>query len=637
MKYLSAIWIIVLMFSVSVFSQETITHKVEKGETINEIAKKYKVTPYDIYKLNPDAQSGLTPNSVLLIPSKSGFNTTKAKTKVVTHEVIAKETLYGIEKKYNVSDEDLKKANPFLVTDGLQIGQVLTIPSKDNPIKSTAVSDKVVYHEVLPKETKYSIAKQYGITVEELEKRNPEVVANLPIGYRLIIKGDASKVMHINATQKEVVAQAPANISKLTIHEVKAKETLYGLSKMFNVSQEELVTLNPELKDGVEIGMFLKVPDTTAQVYNKPKSEFVSLMPKVNYNERKKLVMLLPFNLSKIESDTTNSVSSRLKKDKFLNMTLDFYAGALIAIDSARTLGLPIDVKIFDSQESKNGSDVASLIKTNNLQTANAVIGPFYQNNAETTARLLNIYGVPVISPLSKDLGNPITNLYQTVPSNDVLKLAMFDYMRSKKGNILAVVDKKKESVIQYIKQNHPDVKFVGLKVDGNVSEESLRSMLVKGGMNYVVMETRSTYMVKTTIAALLNVMNDFQVQLVILEPNETLDFEEINFKNLTKLKLMYPSVTRENQSTEALAFEKQFRKINNIAPSDFATRGFDVTFDTMMRLVQEKSFEETVNEAATQRIENKFEYSKRVDGGFINKGVYIQFYDDDLFIKEAN
>jgi LysM repeat protein len=40
---------------------------------------------------------------------------------------------------------------------------------------------------VLAKETKYSIAKRYGITVEELEKRNPEVVDNLPIGYRLTI------------------------------------------------------------------------------------------------------------------------------------------------------------------------------------------------------------------------------------------------------------------------------------------------------------------------------------------------------------------------------------------------------------------------------------------------------------------
>jgi hypothetical protein len=32
------------------------------------------------------------------------------------------------------------------------------------------------------------LAKQYGITIEELEKKNPEVVANLPVGYKLLIK-----------------------------------------------------------------------------------------------------------------------------------------------------------------------------------------------------------------------------------------------------------------------------------------------------------------------------------------------------------------------------------------------------------------------------------------------------------------
>jgi LysM repeat protein len=48
----------------------------------------------------------------------------------------------------------------------------------------------VIYHDVLPKETKYSISRKYGITIAELEKRNPEeIVSGLAIGYRLIIKG----------------------------------------------------------------------------------------------------------------------------------------------------------------------------------------------------------------------------------------------------------------------------------------------------------------------------------------------------------------------------------------------------------------------------------------------------------------
>ena len=57
----------------SVAAQEKIDkYIVSKGETVNQIAQKFNVTPYDIYKLNPDAQKGLKPNSVLLIPKGKG-------------------------------------------------------------------------------------------------------------------------------------------------------------------------------------------------------------------------------------------------------------------------------------------------------------------------------------------------------------------------------------------------------------------------------------------------------------------------------------------------------------------------------------------------------------------------------------
>jgi LysM repeat protein len=659
MKYFFAIYITLFLFTSNVFSQEKIiTHKVEKGETINQIAQKYTVTPYDIYQLNPDAQRGLKPNSILLIPNKAGAKIPSAQTKTngqsQSHVVIAKETFYGLEKEYGVSDEDLKRANPFLEEEGLQIGQIITIPSKNvpkNAPKNTVVNqDKFIYHDVLAKETKYSIAKKYGISIQELEKRNPEVVSSLPIGYRLIIKGTAPKVEKVaekvagkttnkaeakDEKEKQNVKTAMTVVDYVS-YEVKPKETLYSLSKMFDMTQEELIALNPELNSGVEIGMVLRIP-SKIPVSIEDKKEYKSLSKKMTYGSRKRMALLLPFNIAAIEGDTINSTFARLKKDKFLNMTLDFYAGALIAIDSARTLGFPIDVEIYDSRETKNSSDVAAIIQNKNLENANAIIGPFYQSNAEIAARLLSVNNVPVISPLSKDIGNPYANLYQTIPTNEAIKNAMFDYMRSKSGNIIAVVDKKKESIVQYIKQYQQDVRFVAFKENGSLSAESLKSMLVKGRMNYVVMETGNTWMIKTTMATMLSSMSAYQVQLVILEPNETLDTDEIKFLNLAKLKLMYPSVTSDYVSPEEAIFEKKYREINNVFPSDYATRGFDMTFDTMMRLVQNKSFEETVNSAATKQVENKFEYYKKEDGGYTNKGIFIMYYDTDLIIKEAN
>ncbi|MFV5689257.1 LysM peptidoglycan-binding domain-containing protein [Flavobacterium sp. ZT3R25] len=649
MKYFFAICITALLFNLNVFSQEkNSTHKVEKGETISQIAIKYNVTPYDIYQLNPDAQSGLKPNSILLIPKSGAKQKTtvpaKSMVKTTTHEVAPKETLYGIEKKYGISDEDLKKANPSLEKEGLKIGQILTIPKSSPKIAVAAViQEKVVYHEVLPKETKYSIAKKYGITIQELEKKNPEIVSNLPVGYKLIIKGNAPKVektIPVVETKKEIAKPNPVKAVKAVSYlnyEVKPKETLYSLSKMFGMTQEELITLNPALSQGVVEGMILKVPGTIAIPVVESKKEYAVLSKKMGGIDRKKLVLLLPFNMPKIEGDTVNSTAMRLKKDKFLNMTLDFYAGALMAIDSAKQIGLSLDVKIYDSQETKNTSNVASLIQENNLQEADAIIGPFYQSNVEKTAELLNANQVPVISPLSKDLGNSFSNIYQTIPTAVAVKNAMFDYMRAKGGNMIAVVDKKKESMIQFIKENHKDVKFSVLTENGGLSPENLKSLFVKDKMNYVVMETGNTGMIKSTMATMMGALAAYKVQLVILEPNETLDTDEINFVNLTKLKLMYPSVTRENESPEALIFEKEFKKKNKISPSAFATRGFDITFDTMMRLTQGKTYQETTDAMATEQVDNKFEYYKKEGGGFTNKGVYILYYDTDLIIKEAN
>jgi LysM repeat protein len=565
----------------------------------------------------------------------------KKSTPSVTHQVAPKETLYGIEKKYGISDELLKKANPFLEKEGLQIGQTLIIPSNKVQKNSPVTLEKVVYHYVLPKETKYSIAKQYGITIQELERKNPEVVSNLPEGFKLLVKGNAPKgdKTVVSESKKEIVNSNPVPTTSAINYlnyVVKSKETLYSLSKMFGMSQEELIILNPALSEGVVEGMSLKVPSTIA-ISPETKKEYTELSKSTGITSRKKLALLLPFNVSKIEGDTVNSMAMRLKKDKFLNMTLDFYAGALVAIDSARTLGLNIEVKILDSQETKNSSNVASLINSNNLENADAIIGPFYQSNVEKTAELLIKNQVPVISPLSKDSGVSYANIFQSIPAPDAVKNAMFDYMRSKGGNIVAVVDKKKESVIQFIKENHKDVKFSSLSANGSVSAENLKSLFVKDKINFVVMETGNTGMIKSTIAAMLSSMSIYKVQLVILEPNETLDTDEINVSNLAKLKLTYPSITRENESPEALIFEKEFKKKNKIYPSAFATRGFDITFDTMMRLSQNKKYQETVDSTATEQVDNKFEFYKKSDGGYSNRGIYILYYDTDLTIKEAN
>ena len=432
--------LLVLSFNGLFAQNNVIKHKVGKGETITKIAQKYSVTPLDIYKLNPDAQAGISENTLLIIPKKGmAIAPKKVESKTVKHTILAKETLYSISKLYNVAIAEIESANPE-VKNGLSVGKELIIPIKKEATKAI-VSNKIetkkspVFHVVQPKETKFGIAKQYGITVEELEKKNPEIVGKeLPIGYTLVIKGERRKeitdiIQPVVKEVKEDVVKTEA--PKTNEYIVKPQETLYGLANQFGVTQEELIALNPELKDGVREGMVLKTPFKPVVSV---KRDYTDLTKTIKKQGTKKVALLLPFNLAKQEQDTVNSIKSRLKKDKFLNMTLDFYSGALMAIDSVKKLGVDVDVTILDSDETKSTSDVANLIRENNLKSYQAVIGPFYQNNAEKTAEILGT--VPVFSPLSKDYDKKYSNLIQTTPSNDDIKNAMFDFMRTKGGNI---------------------------------------------------------------------------------------------------------------------------------------------------------------------------------------------------------
>ena len=419
------------------FSQDNyLRHTVKQGETVTNIAKQHSVTPYDIYSLNPDSKNGIKLGDVILIPSKAGSKSvtqTKVKndssngqkvsnTSKNTHEVVAKETLFSISRQYNVSVEDLTAANP-IVADGLKIGEILAIPSGTKVVitKLNGGSKKKITHEVVAKETAYGISQHYGVTIAELEKQNPSITEGLQIGQVLeIVVANACNKSNIPVSIPEVSSVIASSIpAKRPIvygnYEVKPKETIYSLSQYFNITESELIRLNPELSDGLKIGMVLNVPSSSSMTYTST-ATFKDLSKSIDTKKRKQLVLLLPFNASKIQGDSIRSIDARLKTDAFLNMTLDFYAGALMAIDSAKTLGLNIDVKIYDSKESRATSDVDALYKSNKLSNADVVIGPFYQQYAEKTASLLSKDSIPVISPLSKESVSPVANLYQATP-----------------------------------------------------------------------------------------------------------------------------------------------------------------------------------------------------------------------------
>lgn len=641
-KLLYFLFVFLMFVSCQAFAKQDkniIKHTVVKGETITQIAQKYKVTPYDIYRLNPDAQQGIQVDAVLLIPKTtvgSALNGS-VKTAAKQHTVQPKETWYGIAKLYSVSVEALEKANAEAVKDGLKVGQVIVIPLSSSEVvkenSGNTVGGNNAIHVVKEKETLYSIAKQYDTTVEKLEQLNPLAKNGLSVGDKIIIVGAQTTKQPIAKVEEvKVAVKTPSQAGK---YEVQPKETLFGLSKKFNVSQEILLSLNPELKEGVREGMLITVPVTSMTTTYSNKT-LRNLSQSLVTSQRKKLVVLVPFNVSRVQADTVLSIPARLKRDAFLNLTLDYYSGVLMAIDSAKQIGLNLDVKIYDSRETKNSSAIQELIASGDLQNADAIIGPFYPQNVELLAEALQNKNIPVISPI-RELNENKSNIFQSLPTNNRIKTAMIDYLQSKNGNMIAMIDRKRNSSLDFIQHNFKQIKIIPLNDKGSITYDSIVPNLERNKTNYFIIESASTGMILNAISQYQAAKkNGYTAELVTLDMNATFETDEV-FRRLEKERVYYPSITRFNDSNGAGVFAKIYKKKNNLLPNAYAVRGFDVTFDTMLRLSQAVSFEESIQTVASEQVENKFDYIKVDNLGYANKGIYILYNDSsDLTTKIA-
>lgn len=169
----------------------------------------------------------------------------------IIHQVDPKETLYSISRRYKVTVAALVENNPKADA-GLSVGQELKIPyiGKAKPEKPTLT------HKVAAKETLYSIARQYGISVDDLKNWNNLKDNALDIGMELLVKKPAKTPDPVKLVDPVKVTETK---SLKGTHTVVAKETLFSISKMYGASLQQLKTWNNLTSDEVKPGQILYV------------------------------------------------------------------------------------------------------------------------------------------------------------------------------------------------------------------------------------------------------------------------------------------------------------------------------------------------------------------------------------------
>lgn len=641
MKKIIIVLILLVHSGISVAQTSYISHRVQPGETIFAITQKYGISQEDVYKLNPEARSGLREGTVLIIPKNLETLSSPDDGEVTfkKHKVKRKETIFGIASLYGTTVDEIKKYNRHLYANELKRGEEITIPIKKVTIlqpfnqevtQASSIEDLPGKHKVKPGETKFGIAKQYAITVAKLESLNPSIFGedNLPLG------------LVLNVPENNTTEPVVNDEENFTFYTVKPKEGFYRMEVMFGFTEEEIKTLNPHTKDGLKEGMVIKIPKVTSS--ENPISETLivpSRRVNLEYNlsnfKPKNVVLFLPFQLDKIQLDSIKLNENQLASNATMRLAVDFYAGALLAVDFAKKRGISVNLNVFDSQEMEGG--VQALFRRKNLQNVDVVIGPLRQALVERTASELTSQNIPVISPLSNRQGKMYSNFIQSIPQSRDLENRMLNYLKSNHNgqNIILITDNA-------LKQQRLQEVFPGLIVikprEGNFFRtEDISSKTNNEGENWVILESSNVTLVSSAVGILNSVRRSKHVRLFTLDKNDAFDFREVSNIHLSNLEFTYPSWNKVYNYNDSIAFVFAYKEKYGLLPNRFAVRGFDITYDALLRLASADNILDANEkiEGETAYVENKFRYERVPSGGYINTAVYILKYAEDLNVIE--
>ena len=152
--------------------KESDEYVVQKGDTLYSIARKFNTTVDNLKSLNNITTDSLAIGQILKIPGEESITGN-------TYNVKKGDSLYSIARANNTTVDKLKNINN-LTSNNLSIGQVLKLPSGDT------TKDNVVY-TVKKGDSLYSIAREYGTTVDALKKLNNITSNTLSIGQKLLL------------------------------------------------------------------------------------------------------------------------------------------------------------------------------------------------------------------------------------------------------------------------------------------------------------------------------------------------------------------------------------------------------------------------------------------------------------------
>ncbi len=556
-------------------AQKFSTHSVKKGETLESVAKQYKVTPANILAYNKEIKPGqdLKPNTILVIPMDAASATTSAEEPEIereepigftSHKVRKKETLYGISKRYHITEEDIKRYNRDLYSTQLKKKMVLRIPKyiRVAPGENVINEDDFETYTVADKETRWSIAHKYGITIDSMVVLNPDLVKNssflaegqelkmpkmpgssvqnqvteLFISYtvppkmnfyqlekrfnvksdeivrlnpEIVEKGGLKEGMVIRIPERKVEG-GEVNTDNYIFYEVKPKQTNFSLTRKLGISYTDLLALNPDLKNGLRAGMVLKLPKEQTgnfEVRNALVLDKIDLLDSINPENKPKIMFLLPFRLNKLNLGDKAGVRKTIDTRNSLKYSLGLYSGALVALDSIASLGISVDVRTFDNE--LDLSKTRQILLQENLSEYSAIIGPLDMASLREVAVRTSQDRIPVVAPIPAKTDLSMSNVFFSYTPDEVLRTSMLDFIQSarEEQNIIVIADGANTVARDSILARFPEAKAAEVieeEKNIGVARDKLGALLSEEQENWVFVES-GNYKLISSVTSILN------------------------------------------------------------------------------------------------------------------------------------
>lgn len=620
---------------------------VKRGETKSGLSRRFGVSIAMLEQQNPHTVAMLQAGHIINLDKTSTEKAPQAKES--EHIVVKGETLWGIAKQNGITVAQLIAANREQLSEFLQIDQVLTIPDK-----SSEFQDPNTYL-VRRGDTKFSLAKRFNMSIAQLEEKNPHIVDILMAGHKLNISNtdlaDAEEEEDTIAEVAPMQTKTPSEVEVTQVdstqkstessnyykdYVIEPKETLYSLSKKAGMSMEAFTELNPELRNGVNKGDIIKMPidpSKTPMTTNKDVREDLAVKEVKTINKNaalyanletlntKGLYFYTPFSGEELSAPELRQ--KLLNENAEYEKYLEFLQGAQIAIDSALALNLNFDISMIKSSDNKSKLKIESAYKKN------AILVPFIEKSSNYP-RIISNESISVIDVASNIDQIKNSTIYKAISPIDLQKTTTLNYLAGKNGQIIVVSDLKTSRDKDIILDALPNSQFLTVDKAGFFEENALQNALSRNKTNYIILDSEKTIVFLNSTTALMSKLSDYKIQLVIINPSNLPKQSEVSDMRFRVLKLIFPSVIENEQTKSRRRFAINYKKLFSSDPSENAILGFDITLDVLLRLSQNSSFEDAINNTKSEHPHIKFNYVKTNDETYTNTALNIMQYDSN-------